>query len=375
MTATTPFDRARSAEQRSARREAILRTAAEMLTRMRVAELSLNALAREVGLAKSNVLRYFESREAVLLELYDRETKAWLDALADRLVELPASLGGVERVAIAIADTAVARPVFCDLCASAPGVLERNVSATVAADYKRSAIANATRLAEEVVPLLGDLPFNSMIALVGGVNLIIGGTWTTSQPSPGIAAYAAHPELRAAQLHQRVAIRELVATLLTGCSTGLLSIDLSPAPLLGLSLSALAVGAQRQRDEDHQQHGHPAQRPDQIGGVRAAVHQRTDVDTRCEIGLTFTNACSQPGIVAVATKVLLPKLSGSTSRNPIPCTAPDVRATMPMKTEIQQKHRAKAMARPTAASADTQLVWTRKPISMPAPKVTTQSTT
>ena len=61
MTATTPFDRARSAEQRSARREAILRTAAEMLTRMRVAELSLNALAREVGLAKSNVLRYFES--------------------------------------------------------------------------------------------------------------------------------------------------------------------------------------------------------------------------------------------------------------------------------------------------------------------------
>ena len=82
MTATTPFDRARSAEQRSARREAILRTAAEMLTRMRVAELSLNALAREVGLAKSNVLRYFESREAVLLELYDRETKAWLDALA-----------------------------------------------------------------------------------------------------------------------------------------------------------------------------------------------------------------------------------------------------------------------------------------------------
>ena len=91
------------------------------------------------------------------------------------------------------------------------------MSATVAADYKRSAIANATRLAEEVVPLLGELPFNSMIALVGGVNLIIGGTWTTSQPSPGMAAaYAAHPELRARQLDQRVAIRELVATLLTG---------------------------------------------------------------------------------------------------------------------------------------------------------------
>ena len=222
MTATTPFDRARSAEQRSARREAILRTAAEMLARMRVAELSLNALAREVGLAKSNVLRYFESREAVLLELYDRETKAWLDALADRLVELPASLGGVERVAIAIADTAVARPVFCDLCASAPGVLERNVSATVAADYKRSAIANATRLAEEVVPLLGELPFNSMIALVGGVNLIIGGTWTTSQPSPGMAAaYAAIPSCGPDSWTSRWRSGNWSPPCSPGCSTGL----------------------------------------------------------------------------------------------------------------------------------------------------------
>ena len=71
------------------------------------------------------------------------------------------------------------------------------------------------------------------------------------------------------------------------------------------------------------------------------------------MGLTFTKACNQPGMVSVATKVLLPKLSGSTSRNPMPCTAPDVRATIPMKTEIQQKQRAKAMANPTPASAET----------------------
>jgi hypothetical protein len=43
--------------------------AAAMLREMPVAELSLNELSRRVGLAKSNVLRYFETREAVLLEL------------------------------------------------------------------------------------------------------------------------------------------------------------------------------------------------------------------------------------------------------------------------------------------------------------------
>jgi AcrR family transcriptional regulator len=79
------FQRARSAEQREIRRQAILDTAAAMLLEMPVAELSLNALSRRVGLAKSNVLRYFESREAVLLELLDRATKQWLDDLPGRL--------------------------------------------------------------------------------------------------------------------------------------------------------------------------------------------------------------------------------------------------------------------------------------------------
>src|SRR2546428_12712597 len=81
----TLFQRARSDEQREVRRQAILRVAAEMLAQMPVAELSLNELSRRVGLAKSNVLRYFESREAVLLELLDLAWRDWLDRLAAAL--------------------------------------------------------------------------------------------------------------------------------------------------------------------------------------------------------------------------------------------------------------------------------------------------
>ena len=65
---TTTFQRARSDEQRALRSQAILDTAAAMLHEMPVADISLNELSRRVGLAKSNVLRYFDSREAVLLE-------------------------------------------------------------------------------------------------------------------------------------------------------------------------------------------------------------------------------------------------------------------------------------------------------------------
>ena len=49
-----------------------------MLEEMPVAEVSLNELSRRVGLAKSNVLRYFESREAVLLELLLDFLGSWL---------------------------------------------------------------------------------------------------------------------------------------------------------------------------------------------------------------------------------------------------------------------------------------------------------
>src|SRR2546421_13066804 len=83
---TPAFRRARSDEQREIRRQAILRVAAGMVAEMPVAELSLNELSRRVGLAKSNVLRYFESREAVLLELLDN---AWRDWLARATAALP----------------------------------------------------------------------------------------------------------------------------------------------------------------------------------------------------------------------------------------------------------------------------------------------
>src|SRR5881397_2489195 len=79
------FQRARSEEQRGVRRRAILEVAAAMLDEMPVSELTLNELSRRVGLAKSAVLRYFESREAVLLELLDHAIRQWVAEVTDEL--------------------------------------------------------------------------------------------------------------------------------------------------------------------------------------------------------------------------------------------------------------------------------------------------
>ena len=155
----TTFQRARSEEQREVRRRAILDTAAAMLAEMPVAEVTLNELSRRVGLAKSNVLRYFESREAVLLELLDSAWQEWLTGLeADLGAAIDATApaaGRGDQLAGVLAASLAARPVLCDLLSAQAAVLERNVSPQVAAAYKRAALADLTTARPAHPPLPG----------------------------------------------------------------------------------------------------------------------------------------------------------------------------------------------------------------------------
>ena len=139
----TTFQRARSEEQRAQRRQAILDTAGAMLTELPVAQLSLNELSRRVGLAKSNVLNYFESREAVLLELLVSELASWTAELGatlstgvDPAAPLAERAGELRETVIA---TLLARPMFCTLISTQAAVLEHNISTEVALAFKRSA--------------------------------------------------------------------------------------------------------------------------------------------------------------------------------------------------------------------------------------------
>ena len=214
------FQRARNEEQRAARRQAILRSAEAMLAEMPVAALSLNELSRRVGLAKSNVLRYFESREAVLLELLDAAWREWLDALAVELSPGDAAVlvdERIEQVAAVLARTLVDRPMLCELGSASAAVLERNVSAEVAARFKRAAQADTIglgRLVQGVVPELGD---DAAVRFGAATVLVAGSLWAYSRPSPAmLAAYDADPELAAMRMDFEAAVRDLLATLLAG---------------------------------------------------------------------------------------------------------------------------------------------------------------
>ncbi|MFG2344525.1 TetR/AcrR family transcriptional regulator [Streptomyces phaeochromogenes] len=215
------FQRARSEEQRAVRRKAILDTTAAMLGEMPVAQVSLNELSRRVGLAKSNVLRYFESREAVLLELLataSQELLEHLDTVLPGAVDADAPVTErADQVAAALTDALAERPVLCDLISAQGSVLERNVSTDVAAEYKRATIAHVFDLAGRVRTHVPELGEQDAVRFITGALMIVTAAWPHAHPSPAVlAVYESDPELAVLRLHFATVLRESLEVLLSG---------------------------------------------------------------------------------------------------------------------------------------------------------------
>jgi AcrR family transcriptional regulator len=196
----TTFQRARSEEQREIRRRAILETAAAMLAEMPLADISLNELSRRVGLAKSNVLRYFESREAILLDLLSQLAQ---DLYVEVSEGIPAAVDAEAGVRQRVASTAAAlaaafarHGMLCELLAAQAGVLERNVSTETIARYKREgyeSLARFSALLRQVVPELSAAQAQDAAR---AVLIAVGAYWTHAHPPRAVLdAYALDPSL------------------------------------------------------------------------------------------------------------------------------------------------------------------------------------
>ncbi|MCD2188355.1 TetR/AcrR family transcriptional regulator [Actinomycetospora soli] len=211
------FRRARTDDQRDERRRAVLGALAEMLAEMPVAQVSLNELARRVGLAKSNVLRYVESREAALLALLDERLVEWVEELESAHPVVGTPRERVDALADLFATTLTTRPVLCDLLAAQSAVLERNVSTDVALRYKQGLRELGLRLAGVVRRFLGELDDDAAFQLGAGTLLCAGTVFTACRPTPAMAAvYELDPTLAAMRVLLPDTLRELVAVFASG---------------------------------------------------------------------------------------------------------------------------------------------------------------
>jgi hypothetical protein len=166
------------------------------------------------------VLNYFDSREAVLLELSSSELAAWVEDLAAGLADVPPAaaldLRADQLVELSVRTTAN-RPVLCDLLSTQGSVLERNISTGTALDFKRAAVASYERMIAVVAGVLPELGPEGAGRFLAFASLLAGTLWTHSHPVPAVlAAYEADPALAAVRLDFEPALTDALRTLLYG---------------------------------------------------------------------------------------------------------------------------------------------------------------
>ena len=212
------FQRARSAAAKQLRESAILEAARALGDERGIRQITLTDIGEAVGMHKSAMLRYFETREEIFLRLTADGWREWSMALRAELEELaaptPAAMAGV------FASTLAARGLFCDLLAQAPLNLERNVSLDAVRAFKLVTLAEVQAIVAVVQRLLPGLTQRDGVDLIAAATAMSGAFWQMATPGPEVAAlYRSDPRLA----HAVVDVEPRVARLLEAMLEGMLA--------------------------------------------------------------------------------------------------------------------------------------------------------
>jgi len=223
MSTSAAFQRARRPEQKQQREDAILRAARELALRDGVRNVSLNDIAARIGIHKSALLRYFETREQIFLELTAASWRDWTQALHAGLdgaavgATAGAAAGSAELVAGVVARSFADRPLLCDLIPHTALNLERNVSPAAVRRYKLTslgAVGDAAGLVHRVLPELTEGECREFISAMAS---LAGALWQIANPPPVLAElYATDPDLGHACVDLLPRLRRTAAVLLAG---------------------------------------------------------------------------------------------------------------------------------------------------------------
>lgn len=207
------FVRARRPEQKQQRREAILVAARDLAREAGVSVVSLGALADRVGLAKSNLSRYFGTREEIYLELLAQEWQDWAHEVTGQLRDVDDTPSAVA----VLAQTLVERRLFCDLLSHSSTSLEQNVSVLAARTFKHTVhdVVAQTGAAVGRATGLTDREGSELVAMASG---LAGTLYPAANPPEALRQlYTEDPVLAAA----RPEVLPTLVRMLTALAAGL----------------------------------------------------------------------------------------------------------------------------------------------------------
>ena len=102
--------------------------------------LSLNEIARSAKMAKANIYRYFETREALLLDLLWDEWQIWFSEFQKDWSKTVKNKNKFENLIKALALSLSRRELLCNLTTALPSVVEKNLSEETIREFKYRSI-------------------------------------------------------------------------------------------------------------------------------------------------------------------------------------------------------------------------------------------
>jgi AcrR family transcriptional regulator len=209
------FQRARSPEAKQQREDAILAAARSLGAKRGIRQITLTDIADAVGMHKSAMLRYFETREQIFLRLTAEDWREWSAVLRAKLERIGSSTA--KSVASAFSTTLADRGMFCDLLAQAPLNLERNVSLEAVREFKLVTHNEVDAIVEVMRRLLPGLTERDCIDVIATATSLSGAFWQMANPPPDVAAlYRSDPRMAHAVFEIEPRVRRVLTAMLKG---------------------------------------------------------------------------------------------------------------------------------------------------------------
>jgi len=200
--------RANNPEQKALRRKQIMDATRARFLASSYEEVNLNNVAKDVGITKAALYRYFRNKETLFLALFVESLEA---LIASSNTELKQS-----SLIDSICNVLIENPTFCKLSAILHTILERNLSLEEAKDFKLTLLDLMGKFSVQIQhhPSAPKLTQEQSFTLLMQIQQALIGVWHMTHPTGAIAEVLEKPPLNIFKLSFNEALKNHIQQLL-----------------------------------------------------------------------------------------------------------------------------------------------------------------
>jgi AcrR family transcriptional regulator len=208
-----PFQRARQPKQIEQRQEAILEAALVLFQKKGLENVTLADIADKVGTVKSNIYRYFDSREHIYLRVLQRQASEWEKRVMPALDALKRK-GTALKVAEVLTRSFIQSVELSTLITVINPVMEEALSPELVLDFRSAFYERRKRLAQALAAALPGTLAEELFPLTLYIFTQVAGLWPLCHPSSESEELLKDPEHAHLNLNFEIEMTRFLSRLL-----------------------------------------------------------------------------------------------------------------------------------------------------------------